>query len=127
MYIYTKEDTKYTEKSGLQIKVCDEDVGSYDIVGESGIIPIDQLLAPKLKTHTVKILHNAKEAGTVVLETMWLSLKKDKNAKEVIYNGSINLLIKNAVLIRDLDSFTKMDPLVEIDLKDWPNTYSGPK
>jgi hypothetical protein len=33
MYLFTYEDTKYSEKSGLVIKVCDEDVTSHDIVG----------------------------------------------------------------------------------------------
>ena len=79
------------------------------------------------KTHTVKIFHESKEAGTVTIETQWKSLKKDKNAKDVVFNGSINLFIKNATLTRDLDTFTKMDPQVEIDLKDWPVTYRGSK
>ena len=79
------------------------------------------------KTLTVKIFHESKEAGTVTIETQWKSLKKDKNAKDVVFNGSINLFIKNATLTRDLDTFTKMDPQVEIDLKDWPVTYRGSK
>jgi len=127
MYVFTYEDTKLTEKSGLTIKVCDEDVASSDVVGETSVIPFKDILNATLKSQTVKILHDGKEAGTVTFEAMWKSLKRDKNAKEVIYNGTINLLLKNAVLTRDLDTFTKMDPQVEVDLKDWPITYRGPK
>jgi len=67
-------------------------------------------LSATLKAQTVKIFHDGKEAGTITFETMWLNLLKDKNAKETIYNGTINLFLKNAVLTRDLDTFTKMDP-----------------
>ena len=127
MYIFTYEDTKYSEKSGLVIKVCDEDVTSHDIVGETKTLQLFDILTKDAKTHTVKIFHENKEAGTLTIETQWKSLKKDKNAKDVVYNGSINLFLKNATLTRDLDTFTKMDPQVEIDLKDWPVTYRGSK
>ncbi len=67
-------------------------------------------MSATLKAQTAKIFHDGKEAGTITFETMWLNLLKDKNAKETIYNGTINLFLKNAVLTRDLDTFTKMDP-----------------
>jgi len=44
-------------------------------------------LTKDAKTHTVKIFHENKEAGTLTIETQWKSLKKDKNAKDVVYNG----------------------------------------
>ena len=69
MYVFTYEDTKLTEKSGLTIKVCDEDVASFDVVGETSVIPFKDILNPTLKSLTVKILHEGKEAGTVTFET----------------------------------------------------------
>lgn len=127
MYIVTAHANQISDKSGLILKVSEEDVSSSDLVGESLLIPLKDIFSTTAKSQTVKILYQGKEAGSVNIETTWAPLKKDKNAKDAIFNGKINLLIKNATLIRDLDTFTKMDPFVEIDYKDWPVTYRGPK
>ena len=127
MYIFTTTANQITDKSGLVLKVSEEDVGSNELVGESALVPLKDIFSTTAKAQTVKILYKGKEAGTVNIETTWTPLKKDKNAKDTIYNGKINFLIKNATITRNLDTFTKMDPLVQIDLKDWPATYRGPK
>jgi hypothetical protein len=54
---------------GIVFRVIDEDVTEHDIVGESALVPIKDMLSSTNKTHNIKILFKGKPAGDVTVET----------------------------------------------------------
>ena len=126
MAVCTSGKDQVKADAGLKFKVLEEDVTSNDEVGDA-FVPLKDIFTSVAKAQTVKIMYKGKEAGTVVIETKWLDLKKDKSAKPIRYDGTLIVNIKSAKLTRDMDTFTKMDPVAKIELKDMPASYQGLK
>ncbi len=60
---------KLTDKMGIIFRVIDEDVTSHDLVGESALVPIKDMLSETNKSHTIKLLFKDKHVGDVTVET----------------------------------------------------------
>jgi len=49
MYIVTTNASQITDKSGLILKVSEEDVGSNELVGESALVPLKDIFSTTAK------------------------------------------------------------------------------
>lgn len=120
----------------LQFKVLDEDVSEHDIIGESAPVSISEWCVGgngTVKVGTYKLIFNQKDVDTINLEykfTPEIKGKPDEAVKPPVeqpkvtlpplaepIKGSLELTVKGAILTRDTDMFTKMDPLCILDFQ----------
>jgi hypothetical protein len=59
---------KLTDKSGVILRVIDEDITSHDAVGETMLIPVKEFFVTAQKTSTFKLFLKGKEAGTISID-----------------------------------------------------------
>ncbi len=120
---------------GIVFRVIDEDVTEHDIVGESALVPIKDMLSSTNKTHNIKILFKGKPAGDVTVETRFevgaqappeqAKPKKGEvprpQAAAISSNDDVlHFTFKGAEMKSDADFFTKMDPQGEIEFVGLP-------
>lgn len=101
--------------TGIVLRVMDEDVTKHDVVGESVLITLKEIFAytATARVHPVKLIWQGKEAGILNVEYQFET--KAPVEKKILIDGNLSVTVMTAVLTRDLDSFTKMDPKCEME------------
>lgn len=59
---------KLTDKSGVILRVIDEDITNHDAVGQSMLIPVKDFFVTSQKVSSFKLFLKAKEVGTISIE-----------------------------------------------------------
>ena len=59
---------KLTDKSGVILRVIDEDIVHHDAIGESMLIPVKDFFITTQKTSTFKLFLKGKEVGTISID-----------------------------------------------------------
>ena len=63
---------KLTDKSGVILRVIDEDITNHDAVGQSMLIPVKDFFVTSQKMSSFKLFLNAKEVGTISIEHQYV-------------------------------------------------------
>jgi hypothetical protein len=120
---------------GIIFRVIDEDVTEHDLVGESVLVTMKDILSETNKTHNIKLLFKGKPAGDVTVETRFEvgakappeqakpkkgQLPRPQPAAISANDDVLNFTFKGADMKSDADFFTKMDPQAEIEFVGLP-------
>lgn len=102
----------------IKFIVYEEDTMSSDLVGESAVIPVAQLVdGNKKSVKSQQIIHDKKPVGTINFETQLTDLNK---AGADFKPGTIKFHIVGAEIIDQPDIFTKIDRYAQIDFQGFP-------
>lgn len=63
---------KLTDKSGVILRVIDEDITNHDAVGQSMLIPVKDFFVTSQKVSSFKLFLKAKEVGTISIEHQYV-------------------------------------------------------